>query len=108
MKSPEAPSARRRAFATLVPWLDRQQVVFPHKLRDPFVVDQEATPAEFRRDAPVAVPTPMCDGDPLNSRPHSHLFFLGLVYLQRPVESACRLNHTDWERFRLTESLDSI
>ena len=33
------------------PWLDRLQVVFPHKPYHPFVVDQEAAPTEFRRNA---------------------------------------------------------
>ncbi len=69
-------------------WLDRQKVVFPHQPRHPFVVGyQEAAPTECRCDAPVAIPTPVFDGDPLNGRPHVHVFVHGLVLLQRPVES---------------------
>ena len=67
--------------------LNGEQVVFPHEPRHPFVVHQQAAPTQFRRDAPVAVPTPMGDGDLLNSRPHRHLFFYGLVRLQRPIET---------------------
>jgi hypothetical protein len=63
------------------PRLNGEQVVFPHEPRDPLVVDQEATPTEFRRDAPVALPTPMCDDDPLHGRPHVHVFFYGLMLL---------------------------
>ena len=51
------------------------------------MVDQQPAPAQFRRDAPVAIPTPMCDGDLLNGRPHRHLFFHGLVRPQRPIET---------------------
>jgi hypothetical protein len=68
------------------PRLDRQQVVCPHEPPHPFVVDQEAAPPEFRCEAPVALPAPVGDGDPLNGRPHGPLFFHGLVCLPRPVE----------------------
>src|SRR5512134_1527004 len=69
------------------PRLNGEQVVCAHEPHHPFVVDQHPAPTQFRRDAPVAIPTPVCDGDSLNGRPHRHLFFSGLVRLQRPIES---------------------
>ena len=69
------------------PQLHGEQVVFAHEPHHPLVVHQHPAPTQFRRDAPVAIPTPMCDGDLLNEcRPHRHLFFYGLVRLQRPIE----------------------
>jgi hypothetical protein len=69
------------------PWLDRQQVVFPHEPHHPVMVHQHPAATEFCRDAPVTIPTPVRDSDSLNGRPHLHVFCHRLVCLQRPVES---------------------
>ncbi len=35
----------------------------------------------------ITISTPVFDGESLNSRPHIHVFFHGLVHLQRPIKS---------------------
>jgi hypothetical protein len=77
--------------------LNGEQVVFAHEPHHPFVIDQHPAPTEFCRDAPITISTPMFDRDPLNGRPHRHLFFYGLVRLQRPIETRpadlCQVTH---------------
>ncbi len=64
------------------PRLNRQQVVFPQEPRHPFVVHEQTAPTQFRRDPPIAVPTPMRQRDLLNLGPHQHRFLHGLGLLQ--------------------------
>jgi hypothetical protein len=79
------------------PRLDRQQVVLAHEARHTLVIDQEALPAELRRDSAIAVSPSMRERHVLNLRPHRHRFLSGLHLLQRSVEPRpadwCHLTH---------------
>jgi hypothetical protein len=69
------------------PRLHGEQVIVPHESRQPFMVHQQATSTQFCRDAPIAIPAPVFDGDPLNGRPDRHLFFHGLVRPRSHIRS---------------------
>lgn len=67
--------------------LDGKQGLVPHEPRHPPVIDAPATPPQFGRDPPIAIPPPMRHGDRLNLRSHRHLFVHGLRLLQGPIEA---------------------
>jgi hypothetical protein len=64
------------------PRLHRQEIVFPHEPDDSLMIDQQATPPQLCGDAPIAVPTPMRQGDLLDLVTHDHLFVQRLRFLQ--------------------------